>query len=84
MATKVKWAHVYDDNDGKYVGFFVETKDAKAWIKSQKGRNLRLSDERPVAKQTQDIENALDAALAAVSTKAEEATDAVPPAGETG
>lgn len=50
MATKTKWAHVYDDdNEGKYLGFFVDPKEAERWMaKQKKGRNLRLSDKRPV------------------------------------
>lgn len=51
MATKTKWTHVYDDdNDGKYLGFFVKREDAERWLKKQKG-NLRLSDKRPKPKE---------------------------------
>lgn len=72
MATKVKWAHVYDDdNKGKYVGFFVSRKDAEAWVKKQQKRKLRISDERPTIKTAtkttiDQVDQGLDAALAAV------------------
>ena len=81
---RTKWIHVYDKDDGKYVGFFVDQASLNAWLKADgKGRNLEVTDRRPTPQQTQDVDKGLAAALTAVQ-EAEEAANAVPATGQTG
>lgn len=78
MTTKPTYVHVYDTSEDpeKYVGFFSDEKDAKAWIRKQDHKDvLEIRSEGPsktAKKRTTDtIDTALDRAIAA--TKAEEA-----------
>lgn len=65
-----KWVHVYDlDDDNKYVGFFMNEKDAKAWVKKQKGRKLEVTDRAPTRVEAKLIHQGLEAALAAVTAE---------------
>lgn len=68
MATKVRWAHIYDKKTGKYVGFMANTKDALAWVKKQSGRDLEVTDRRPSRSPTTAPTAVTDAALTAALT----------------
>lgn len=77
MATKVRWAHIYDKKTGKYVGFMANAKEALAWVKKQPDRDLEVTDRRPVRKPTAVpiTDAALTAALTATRKKKAEEAD---------